>query len=177
MRALLVVLVGCLGCDVDGTMLLSEDGGAQAPDAMHMAPDAQAPSSDTGMQADRSPNQSTDTRMADTAPVSQNVPECSTTAGFTATACGYLLPGKCGGYSWAPKFKNGHQCGVCNQGRTSCLVNDRGPDECGKPLAPLLCVSGCAECCFQTVGSPCESDADCCSPLRCQAAGAGKVCK
>lgn len=176
----LVVLVGCLGCDVDGlSMMASDDGGAQAPDATLMAPDTApaAPTPDAGMKADRSP--APDTRAPDTMPV-QNYPECSASAGSTETGCGFLVTGKCGGYGWVPKFKNGFECAVCTSPqRTGCLEGDRGPDECGNPKPTALCVQGCAECCYRRVDAPCESDADCCSPLRCQSAasGSGKACK
>jgi hypothetical protein len=93
--------------------------------------------------------------------------------------CGYL------GHDGARvhRWKNGLACTDCEANQklvTGCKV-DVPPYTDAISIATMqpttfLCVQACGECCFKEPGASCESDADCCSPLHCQAHGAGKTC-
>jgi hypothetical protein len=175
MKLMVVALVGLVvGCGAGPDMMLMTmtdvDAGGQLPDAA-LTPDtspgpgpkmdAAAPKTDTAPPADR--------QMAATAP--PPAPECGRPAGFTVNRCGYNGgPSPNGGNLWVPKWKEGRECAVCTVGGsvvTGCLAA-REPDEyTGQAQAPLLCIAGCAECCWKVVGQACQVDADCCSPLRC----------
>lgn len=109
------------------------------------------------------------------------VPYCSTPAYFhwSTNGCGFLIrPGE-QEFLW----KDGMACGACEangKSFTGCKV-DRQPEDISVGDQPtlVLCVSNCrAECCYKRPGAPCETDANCCAPLRCiqREPGKNKTC-
>lgn len=94
--------------------------------------------------------------------------------------CGFLVSAG----QWEYLWKGDMACATCTTSATNvkpvtgCKVTNP-PQMTSNPTpapAVVLCVANCrAECCYKRPGAVCESDANCCSPLRCVASAGGKV--
>lgn len=115
-----------------------------------------------------------------------DVPGCPQDPGLTYQPCGHQGAYTAMGYSYVSRKKGGLTCATCTYPGTpgtpdrmelGCSVH-REVDAPGIS-AMLVCVSSCLSCCYDQPNEPCESDADCCSPLSCQDNGPGKnkTCK
>jgi hypothetical protein len=104
---------------------------------------------------------------------SASAPYCAQEAGLQVStkSCGFLV--QLG--QWEYLYKDGIVCADCFVGArrvTGCKVERaRGT---GQNEAEL-CVAACrTECCYQRAGATCETDANCCAPLRCKDNGPGR---
>jgi hypothetical protein len=102
---------------------------------------------------------------------------CPQAQGLSYTGCGFLRTSG----DWTSTWKDGYACATCSAGGTaySGCTMATSPGTRVEGPGPVLCVKNCAsECCFHFTGAVCETDANCCAPLRCQVGDAGaKSCR
>jgi 1,6-anhydro-N-acetylmuramate kinase len=99
----------------------------------------------------------------------QAVPVVNHCAVIPSTShCGYLNAR----YEAIDRQLNGLRC-------RTCTVEDAGKiyaiTGCSPQPGGGVCVADCSLCCYDVANSVCDSDRDCCTPLRCVPVGTGTV--
>lgn len=82
--------------------------------------------------------------------------------------CGYLNAR----YDAIDRQLNGIRCRICTVDDGGKISNITG---CSPQPGGGICVADCSACCYDVSNSVCDSDRDCCAPLRCVPVGSGTV--
>jgi hypothetical protein len=98
-------------------------------------------------------------------------PACEQLDNYDFNAC-YWSPGK--GLSGSNRWFGDVLCGTCRFAPTGKVLSDCYLES---REGAIYCARSCTECCFRNTGVPCDTDGECCAPLRCVRGDAGKRCQ